>query len=171
LTNQNNQKQNQIIFLVQQRTEYQERINNLTARLNQARQTEQERNDYLAELNQQINELQQQLANGQAAQTVSENERDNYLNELNDLDKDFCEQENILADKNAKLAEAIKEKNDLQAQLTNERNLNQTLQEQINDHRCPTPAPHICPPCSLTHLSEPHICPIINQIDCSHEDY
>jgi DNA repair exonuclease SbcCD ATPase subunit len=103
----------------------------------------------LAELNQQIDELQQQLANGQAAQTVSENERDNYLNELNDLDNDFCEQENILADKNAKLAEAIKEKNDLQAQLTN-------LWEQINNHVCPVPALHVCPP--------------VNKV-CSYADY
>src|SRR6185312_13532825 len=44
-----------------------------------------------------------------------------------------------------------------QEQLTNERNLNQTLQEQINDHRCPVPALHACP--------------IINQVDCSHADY
>ena len=45
------------------------------------------------------------------------------------------------------------------------------LQEQINNHHCPVPALHVCPPCSLTHLSEPHVCPIINQIDCSHGDY
>jgi septal ring factor EnvC (AmiA/AmiB activator) len=34
------------------------------------------------------------------------------------------------------------------------------------------PPTHTCSPCSLPHLPEPHVCPvIINQINCSHTDY
>jgi len=79
------------------------------------------------------------------------------LTELNELDNDLREQANLLADKNAKLAQAIKEKNDLQTQLTNEKNLNQTLQAQINNHTCPALAPHVFPP--------------VNEANCSHADY
>ncbi|CAI2193997.1 11217_t:CDS:1, partial [Funneliformis geosporum] len=32
------------------------------------------------------------------------------------------------------------------------------------------PPTHTCPPCSLPHLPEPHVCPL-NQINCSHTDY
>ncbi|CAJ0750445.1 4843_t:CDS:1, partial [Entrophospora sp. SA101] len=87
----------------------------------------------------------------------TQNERDNYLAELHELEQDFSEQARLLADKNAKLAAAIAEKNDLQKQLTDERNLNQNLQNQINNHNCPAPAPHTCP--------------IVNEVNCSHADY
>jgi len=102
---------------------------------------------------QRINGLTDKLTNAQQ----TEIERDVYLTELNELEYDFGEQENLLADKNAKLAEAIAKTNNLQTQLTNEQNISQDLQAQINHHHCPTLAPHVCP--------------IINKVDCSHSDY
>jgi hypothetical protein len=62
----------------------------------------------------------------------------------------------------------------LQTQLANQQNLNQTLQNQINNHTCPALPVHVCPPCPLVHLPEPHVCPIVqqvNQTSCSHADY
>ncbi|CAI2197896.1 1336_t:CDS:2, partial [Funneliformis geosporum] len=41
-----------------------------------------------------------------------------------------------------------------------------SLNNKINN-----PPLHSCSPCPLIHLPEPHICPIINKIDCSHTDY
>jgi hypothetical protein len=62
---------------------------------------------------------------------------------------DSQEREEVLADKNAKIAQVIAENNNLRNQVDN----------------------HTCPPCPLTHLPEPHECPIINKAEYSHSDY
>jgi len=49
----------------------------------------------------------------------TEQQKDNYLVELNELESDLREQDNLLADKNAKLAQVIAEKNSLQDQINN----------------------------------------------------
>jgi hypothetical protein len=30
---------------------------------------------------------------------------------------------------------------------------------------------HTCPPCSQPHLPAPHVCPVVQQVNCSHSDY
>lgn len=80
---------------------------------------------------------------------ITEIERENYLNELNELEMNSQEREEVLADKNAKIAQVIAENNNLRNQIDN----------------------HTCPPCPLTHLPEPHECPIINKAECSRSDY
>jgi hypothetical protein len=50
-------------------------------------------------------------------------------------------------------------------------NMNGKTLIQLVNHKCPTPAPHTCPPCPLIHLPNSHVCPIINKIECSHTDY
>ena len=62
-------------------------------------------------------------------------------------------------------------------QLTNQQNLNQTLQAQIDNHACSALPDHTCPtltshtdsPCSLIHLPEPHVCSIQTN-NCSHSE-
>ncbi|KLL02814.1 MAG: hypothetical protein MRECE_43c003 [Mycoplasmataceae bacterium CE_OT135] len=102
-----------------------------------------------------LNQEQADLLREKQDHQRTQSERDNYLAELHELEQDFSEQERLLAEKNAKLATAIAEKNDLQKQLTNERSLNQNLQNQINNHNCPALVPHTCP----------------NEVNCSHADY
>ncbi|CAJ0912263.1 9066_t:CDS:2 [Entrophospora sp. SA101] len=65
----------------------------------------------------------------------------------------------------------VRQKDNLQAQLLNEQNISQGLQDQIDNHACPVVVPHTCPICPLIHLPEPHICPIVKKTDCSHADY
>lgn len=50
-----------------------------------------------------------------------------------------------------------------QEQDKNLRNTIQDLQNEIGSHDCL--------PCSLPHLPTPHVCPIVQQVNCSHSDY
>ncbi len=154
------QQKNELLQQSQQdRTNFLNALRNKQQNINELETFLENSDDLLADKNQQItnknqiiSQLQSQLANA----NLTETERDNYLAELNELEQDFREQERLLAGKNAKLAEAIANQNNLQTQ--------------INNHVCPVPPVHTCEPCSLIHLPEPHECPI--KIDCSaHNDY
>lgn len=66
------------------------------------------------------------------------------------------------------------ENNSLKGQLTYYQDQDSKLRTTIHSlqsHVCPPPVPHACSPCSLPHLPTPHVCPVIQQINCSHTDY
>jgi chromosome segregation ATPase len=104
----------------------------------------------LADTRQELRDTRQELENAQQVQTQAEGRLTYYQTQ------DEALRNTII---------------NLQTQLTNQQNLNQTLQNQINNHTCPTLTPHVCSPCALIHSPEPHICPIIQETNCSHSDY
>jgi cellobiose-specific phosphotransferase system component IIA len=108
--------------------------------------------ELLTQREKEVRNLTKQLTNKQNKLNRTKHYWQNRLNNLESKNKDFKVQLTYYKGQDNKLRQTIL-----------------TYQDQINNHVCSTS--HTCPPCPLIHLSEPHVCPIINKIDCSHSDY
>jgi DNA repair exonuclease SbcCD ATPase subunit len=102
--------------------------------------------------------------------------RDTAQTEWDTAQRDLVTERNNHANTTTLLTNAIntiaKAQNNLGiVDLNNLPNMNGKTLIQLVNHKCPTPPSHTCPPCSLIHLPTPHVCPIVNKIECSHEDY
>lgn len=132
-TAQNSDYPEQTIYLNEQITNLEDQISQLNKDLNEEQEHLRLAHEDITEKNIQITNLRQRPTQETYQRLINKLQRqqkystnrinnlnqkaDNYLTELNELDQDFHNLENLLAEKNAKLSQALIEINDLQTRI------------------------------------------------------